>query len=204
MNTQRTSDVGKVREFVGDFNKLFEGLKAWIKDAEQMENWREHFLKKYPEIFSDSSENEVEMDIDEGETRPKKPNLAEIRERLLCNRTEERFTDYEVVISDHNLTLMAKIIHLQKAIDNATGRKVYFASLQGKSLQSCFGESKEAYKKTLEEVKIKRPWAQFLCKLHTLVLNYNQLQYCTVSLCFIRNNFKAIEEICKSEPDNWK
>ena len=51
MNIQRTLDVEKVREFVGDFNKLFEELKAWIKDAEQIKTWREHFLKKYPEIF---------------------------------------------------------------------------------------------------------------------------------------------------------
>ena len=99
---------------------------------------------------------------------------------------------------------MAKINHFQKAIDDATRRKVYFASLLGELLQSCFDESKEACKKTLEEVKIKRQWAQFLCKLHKLVLNYNQLQYCTISLGFIQINFKAIEEICESEPDNWK
>ena len=45
---------------------------------------RECFWAKYPEIFNDSSENEVEMDIGEGKARPKKPNLAEIREKLLC------------------------------------------------------------------------------------------------------------------------
>ena len=107
-------------------------------------------------------------------------------------------------MSDPNLTPTERIIHLQKAIDDETRRKVYFASLQGKLLQSCFDRSKDAYKKTLEEVKIKSLRAQFLSKLHKLVLNYNQLQYCIVSLRFIRNNFKVIEEICKSEPDNWK
>ena len=105
---------------------------------------------------------------------------------------------------DSNPDLKAKINHLQQAIEDATRRKVYFASLLGELLQSCFDESKEAYKKTLEEVKIKRQWAQFLRKLHKLVLNYNQLQYCMVSLRFIQINFKAIEEICESEPDNWK
>ena len=105
---------------------------------------------------------------------------------------------------DSNLDLKAKINHFQKAIDNATRRKVYFASLLGELLQSCCDESKEAYKKTLEEVKIKRQWVQSLCKLHKLVFDYNQLQYCTVSLHFIQINFKAIEEICESEPDNWK
>ena len=58
MNTQRTLDIEKVREFVGDFNKLFEDLKAWTED---IRTWGEHFLETYPEIFRDSSENEVEM-----------------------------------------------------------------------------------------------------------------------------------------------
>ena len=40
---------------------------------------RECFWRKHPEIFNNSSENEAEMDIDEGKTRSKKPNLAEIR-----------------------------------------------------------------------------------------------------------------------------
>ena len=126
------------------------------------------------------------METEEGKTRPKKPNLAEIRERLLCKRMTERFIDYQGVMFDSNLDLMAKINHLQKVIDDITRRKVCFASLLGELLQSCFDESKEAYKKTLEEVKIKRQWSQFLHKLHKLVLNYNQLQYCTVSLCFIQ------------------
>ena len=144
------------------------------------------------------------METEEGQTRSKKPNLAEIRERLLCKRTTERFIDYQGVMFDSNLDLKAKINHFQKVINDATRRQVYFASLLGELLRSCFNESKEAYKKTLEEVKIKRQWVQFLHKLHKLVFNYNQLQYCTVSLRFIQINFKAIEEICESEPDNWK
>ena len=144
------------------------------------------------------------MNIDEGKTRPKKPNLAEIKERLLRNRMTEAFTDYRGVQSDPNLTLVERMNKLQKAIDGATRRKIHYASLLGELLQGCFNESKETYKKTLEEVKIKRRWAQFLRKLHKLVLNYNQLQYCTVPLRFIQINFKAIEEICESEPYNWK
>ena len=78
MNTKRVLDEEKVKDFVGDFNKLFEDLaKRYKKDAEKIKTCRECFLRKYPEIFNDSSENEVEMDIDEGKTRPKKPNLAE-------------------------------------------------------------------------------------------------------------------------------
>ena len=142
------------------------------------------------------------MNIDEVKTRPKKPNLGEIKERLLRNKTRDAFTDYHDVQYDRNLTLVERMIKLQKAIDDATRRKIHYASLLGELLQNCFNESKKTYKKTLEEVKIKRRWVQFLRKLHKLVLNYNQLQYCTVPLRFIQNNFKAIEEICESEPDN--
>ena len=144
------------------------------------------------------------MDTDEGKTRPKKPNLAKIRKRLLCNRTTEAFTDYHGVEYDPNLTLVEKIIELQKVIGDATRSKIHFASLLGELLQSCFDESKEAYKKALERAKIKRWSALFLHKLQKLVHQYNQLAFCTVSLCFVCYNSKEIEEICKSEPDNWK
>ena len=160
------------------------------------------FKKKYPKMFGDSSESE--MDIDEGKTRPKKPNLAEIREKLLRKRTAERFTDYHGVKSDNTLSLVQKIIKLQEAIKDATRRKIHFASLQGQLLENCFHESKDAYERTLEQVNIKKRWALFLRKLHKLVFEFNQLAHCTVSLCFICYNFKAIEEICKSDPDNWK
>ena len=175
--------------------------KRYKKDAEKIKTHRECFWRKYPEIFN---ENEVEMDIDEGKTRPKKPNLAEIREKLLCKRTAESFKDYDGVMSDSTLSLVQKIIKLQEAIEDVTRRKIHFALLQGELLESCFEESKEAYKRLLEQVNIKKGWALFLCKLHKLVLEFNQLAFCTVSLHFICYNFKAIEEICKSDPDNWK
>ena len=114
------------------------------------------FLGKYPEIFNDSSENEVKMDIVEGKTRPKKPNLAEIREKLLCKRTTEAFTDFRGIESDPGLTLVEKMIKLQKVIGDVTRRKIYFASLLGELLQSCFNESKIAYKQALEQAKIKK------------------------------------------------
>ena len=200
MNMQTKLNLAdEVREFVGDFNKFFEELKEWTEDAVQIKTWREFFEKKYPKMFGDSS-----TDIDEGKTRPKKPNLAEIREKLLCQRTTEAFTDYRGVESDPNLTLVEKIIKLQEAIGDATRRKIHYASLQGQLLEYCFRESKEAYKRMLEQVNMKKRWALFLRKLHKLVLEFNQLAYCTVSLRFICYNFKAIEEICKSDSDNWK
>ena len=153
-------------------------------------------------MFGNSSE--TEMDIDEGKTRPEKPNLAEIREKLLCKKTTEAFTDYRSVESDPSLTLVEKIIKLQEVINDATRRTIHYASLQGQLLEDGFRESKEAYKRTLEQVNMKKRWALFLRKLHKLVLKFNQLAFCTVSLRFIRYNFKVIEEICKSDPDNWK
>ena len=117
-------------------------------------------------MFRDSSENEVEMNIDKGKTRPKKTNLVEIRKRLLCKRTTEAFTDYCGVESDPNLTLVEKIIKLQEAINDATRRKIHYGSLKGQLLEDCFCESMEAYKKTLEQVNMKKGWALFLRKLH--------------------------------------
>ena len=79
MNTKRILDEEKVKDFVGDFNKYFEDLaKRYKRDAKKIKTRRECFWRKYPEIFRDSSENEVEMDIDEGKTRPKKPNLQSV------------------------------------------------------------------------------------------------------------------------------
>ena len=71
MNTQIKLDMEEVRKFVGDFNKLFKDLEERTNNAVQIETWKDHFLKEYPKIFNDSSENEVEMDIDTTmETKP--------------------------------------------------------------------------------------------------------------------------------------
>ena len=168
MKTQRTLDVEKVKEFVGVFNKFFKDLKAWTKDAEQIRTWRKHFLEKYPEIFDDSSENEVEMETEVATTMESKPfikreeKLRGVEKKLLSKRTNERFTNYEGVMEDTNLTPVEKIIYFQKAIDDATRRKILWASLQGQLLEDCFHQSKEVYEKTLVEMKIGRRWVQFL------------------------------------------
>ena len=39
------------------------------------------------------------MNIDEGKTRPKKPNLGEIKERLLRNRMTEAFMVYSMTLT---------------------------------------------------------------------------------------------------------
>ena len=162
-------------------------------------------MKEYPKIFNDSSENEVEMDI--GTTMETKPTidreekLREVEEKLLSKRINERFTDYEGLMFDPNLTLAQKIIHLQRAIDNFTKRKILCMALQGQLLEECFLQSKKIYKETLEETKITRQWALFLRKLYKLALDYNQINYCTVPLSYIHSNFKIIEEICKCDKE---
>ena len=62
-----------------------------------------------------------------------------------------RFTDYEGVMEDPKLNLAEKLIHFQKAIEDATRRKILWASLQEQLLEKCFHQSKEVYEKTLVE-----------------------------------------------------
>ena len=118
MNTQIKLDIEKVRKFVGDFNKLFKDLEEWTNNAVPIETRKDHFLKEYPKTFKDSSENEVEMDIDVDTTMETKPTidrekkLREVEEKLLSKRTNRRFTNYEGVFNDPNLTLTQKIIYL--------------------------------------------------------------------------------------------
>ena len=134
------------------------------------------FLKEYPKTFNDSSEKEVEMDIEVATTMETKPTIdrekvRKVEVKLLSKRTNEKVTDYEGVMSDPSLTLSQKIIHLQKVIDDVTRRKIIWASLQGQLLEDCFHQSKKVYGKTLVETKITRQWVLFLRKLHRLVLN---------------------------------
>ena len=79
-------------------------------------------------------------------------------------------------------------------------RTIHFASLQGEIMERCYKKSKAEYK----DAKVGVRWAKFLRKLYKLVVVYNQLSYCTVLLRYIRSNFKFIEEICKTDPGQWK
>ena len=210
MNTkQRILDEERLQDFVGDFNKHFEDLaKRYKNDAERIKNIRESFWERYPEIFNVSTENEVEMETTmETESRPivdREEKLRKVEERLLSKRTNERFTNYDAVMSDDSLSLSQKIIHLQKAIDDARRRKIHCASLQRGLFEKCFLQSKKVYKETLEETKFSRRWVLFLRQLYKLALEYNQIIYCTVPLSYIRSNFKIIEEICERNKDRWK
>ena len=80
------------------------------------------------------------------ETKPaidKEKKLQKVREKLSSERTNERFTDYDGVMFDPNLTPTQKIIYFQKGIGDSTRRKIYYTSLQGELLAKCFHQLKK-------------------------------------------------------------
>ena len=64
------------------------------------------FFERVPKIFNDCSENEAKMDNDTTmETKPtigREEKLRKVERKLLSNKTNERFTNYEGVINDPN------------------------------------------------------------------------------------------------------
>ena len=103
MNKQvRLNLEDEVREFIGDFNKFFDDLKKWSKDAVQIQTWKDHFLKEYPKMFGNSSGPEMDVDIDTTmRTEPpidREEKLRKVEEKLLSKRTNERFTDCDGVM----------------------------------------------------------------------------------------------------------
>ena len=67
--------------------------------------------------------------------------LWKVEERLLSNKTYVRFTTYDGVMTDDDLSLPQKVIYLQRTIDDVTRRKIYYASLQGQLLEKSIEES---------------------------------------------------------------
>ena len=166
-------------------------LKIWQKvdakkknNAKKIKKCRECFWEKYPEIFKDSSENEVDTKMKTKPPIDREEKLRKVEERLLSNKTYARFTNCDGVMTDDSLSLSQNVIYLQRAIDDATRRKIYYASLQGQLLEKCFLQSKKVDKETLEETKITMQWSILLRKLYKLILKYSELQFCTVSLRF--------------------
>ena len=92
--------------------------------------------------------NEIEMDTTmETESRhivDREEKLSKVEENLLSSKTHERLANYDGVMSDNSLSLPQKVIHLQRAIDDATRRKIYHTSFQGQLLEKCFLQSKKS------------------------------------------------------------
>ena len=107
---------------------------------------------------------DIEVDT-KMKTKPpidREKKLQKVEEKLLSKGTNERFSDYDGVMLDPNLTLTQKIIHIQKGIENSTTRKIYYASLLGELFEKCCLQSKKVYKETLKETKFTRRWVLFL------------------------------------------
>ena len=101
-------------------------------------SWYEPFSRNYLEAFGVEEKVDTDSESNEGETMPKKPSLDKIKKILMHNRKAERFADYEGLMSGPNMTLTEKIFHCEKVIGDMTRWKIYYVSLQGQSLQSCF------------------------------------------------------------------
>ena len=101
----------------------------------------------------------MDVDVDttmKTESRPivdREEKLRKVEEKLLSKRTNERFTNYDGGMSDDSSSLSQKIIHLHKAIDDATRRKILWASLQGELFEKCSHQSKKVYGEILVETK---------------------------------------------------
>ena len=161
--------IERLSNFFKDFNEFWVDLKTSV-DQDRLTSWYERFQRDYPETFRvgeamETGEGQTKPkkpNLDEeGQTRSKKPNLAEIRERLLCKRTTGRFIDYQGEMFYSNLDLTAKINHLQKAIDDATRRKVYFASLLGELLQSCSMNRRKPTRKHWRRLRLRDSGCNF-------------------------------------------
>ena len=66
-------------------------------------------MKKYPEMFSNSSGTEMDVDVDTTmRTKPpigREEKLRKVEEQLLSNKAYERFTNFDGVMSNNNLSL---------------------------------------------------------------------------------------------------
>ena len=125
--------------FFCEFRNFWADLKVKA-DGSKLNKWYTQSEKDYPEVFT------VEIEVNKVAVQQnKEEKLANVKERLLQNRSRERFTSYDNIRADPNLTVTDKIIAYQKVIDDATRRKIHFASLQGELLERCFKESKAEY-----------------------------------------------------------
>ena len=86
----------------------------------------------------------MDVDVDttmETESRPivdREEKLRKVEEKLLSNKTKERFTTYDGVMSDDGLTLPEKVIYLQRAIDDAQKRRFTMLHYKDNCLKNAF------------------------------------------------------------------
>ena len=86
----------------------------------------------------------------ETESRPivdREEKLRKVEERLLSKRTNERFTNYDGVLSDDSLARPQKIIHLQKVIDDAIRKRFSLPHYKDNYLKNAFINRRKFIKK---------------------------------------------------------
>ena len=141
MNAQRANT------FITDFNKVFELLAERSTDAEEIKRTKEYFIEEYPEIFVNPFDFYV-METEAERIVNDEKKLGDIEEKLLRGRSNERFTNYEGIDDDESLTTVQNINMYQRAIEDATRRKLYYGSMQGRLLDICFYQGKNVYQRT--------------------------------------------------------
>ena len=192
----------RAKQFMRDFDKVFEKLRE-TTSVDEIEELKEYFVDEYPEIFQvEFALEEVDKELERIVKHDER--LREVEEKLLTSISMEPFTNYEGIEYDKTLSTVKKIALYQKAIDDRMRRHIYFATNQGKLLEKCFIQGRKIYKKMLKESGMSRQWAHFLRRLVKLVEDYNQFLYCTITLKFVKRNFKIIREICERDPEKWK
>ena len=195
-------NVQRAKAFFIDFTIVFELLAERLTNAEEINQMKEYFIGEYPEIFDNPFDfNVMETEAERIVNDEKK--LGDIQEKFLHRGSAERLmTNYEGINDDKNLMMVQNINMYQRAIDDTTGRKIYYASMQGRLLDICVTQRKDIYQRMLNKTGIERQWANFLRRLYQFVNVYNQLSYCMVSVSYICRNFKSIEVICKRHPES--
>ena len=158
MNAQRAN------AFITDFNKVFELLEERSTGAEEIKQMKEYFIEEYPEIFVNPFDFYA-MDTEAERIVNDEKKLGDIEKKLLRGRSNERFTNYEGIDDDESLTTVQKINMHQRAIEDATRRKIYYASMQGRLLDICFNQGRNVYQRMLNKTGIKRRWASFFEKI---------------------------------------
>ena len=149
--------------------------------AVQIKTWKDHFLKEYPKIFNDSSENEVKMDIDTTvETKSaidREEKQRKVERKLLSNKTNERFTNYFDVINDPKLTLAQKIIYSKKGLTIQPGERFTMHRYKEKYLKNAFSNQRKFIKKLWRKRRL-QDGGRYVYE------NYKNLFSTTVNLTF--------------------
>ena len=132
-------------------------------------------------MFGDSSETEMDIEaattMETTATIDKGKKLQKVREKLLSNKTHERFTNYDGVMSDNNLSLPQKIIHLLKAIDDAIRRKITMLHYRDNYLKNAFFNQRKLIKKLWMKQRLRDSGRYFY-------ENYTNLLWATVNFNF--------------------